>query len=98
MRILRTLLCLLAAAASFEAGPIAEPKKPRLVLAIVIDQFRYHYRCVSGAAIIRLAPAQGRRRLHRRPLPGSHCDCYRTLDFSERRIAIGERDHRQRMV
>lgn len=39
-RIARTLLCFLLGAATVAFAP---PKKPRLVLAIVIDQFRYDY-------------------------------------------------------
>ena len=39
----RNFLCLLAVAAALAAPPAPNPKKPRLVLAIVIDQFRYDY-------------------------------------------------------
>jgi len=39
----RILLCFLVVATVWAAPPAASPKKPRLVLAIVIDQFRYDY-------------------------------------------------------
>ena len=39
----RNFLCLLAVAAALAAPPAPNPKRPRLVLAIVIDQFRYDY-------------------------------------------------------
>jgi predicted AlkP superfamily pyrophosphatase or phosphodiesterase len=39
----RSFLCLLAVAAALAAPPAPNPKRPRLVLAIVIDQFRYDY-------------------------------------------------------
>jgi predicted AlkP superfamily pyrophosphatase or phosphodiesterase len=39
----RNLLCLLAVAAALAAPQPATSKKPKLVLAIVIDQFRYDY-------------------------------------------------------
>ena len=43
IRTARVLLVLLLTAALLAAAPAAAPKKPRLVLAIVIDQFRYDY-------------------------------------------------------
>ena len=39
----RNFLCLLAVAAALAAPQAPDPGKPRLVLAIVIDQFRYDY-------------------------------------------------------
>jgi predicted AlkP superfamily pyrophosphatase or phosphodiesterase len=39
----RNFLCLLAVAAALAAPQASNPSKPRLVLAIVIDQFRYDY-------------------------------------------------------
>lgn len=39
----RNFLCLLATAAALAAPQASDTKKPRLVLAIVIDQFRYDY-------------------------------------------------------
>ena len=40
LRIARTLLCFLIFAAAVESAP---PKPPKLVLAIIVDQFRYDY-------------------------------------------------------
>jgi predicted AlkP superfamily pyrophosphatase or phosphodiesterase len=42
-RATRVLLCSIAAIVILFAAPPEPPKKPRLVLAIVIDQFRYDY-------------------------------------------------------
>jgi predicted AlkP superfamily pyrophosphatase or phosphodiesterase len=42
-RILRQLLCLLTVLGCLIAAPAGAPRKPKLVLAIVIDQFRYDY-------------------------------------------------------
>jgi predicted AlkP superfamily pyrophosphatase or phosphodiesterase len=42
-RTARLILCFLVVATVWAAPPAAPPKKPRLVLGIVIDQFRYDY-------------------------------------------------------
>src|ERR1700676_2534827 len=42
-RVLRNLPCLLATVAIALAAPPDPPKKPKLVLAIAVDQFRYDY-------------------------------------------------------
>src|ERR1039458_2335772 len=39
----RNVFCLLAVAVALAAPQASDPRKPRLVLAIVIDQFRYDY-------------------------------------------------------